>query len=52
MRYKYKEKKSVPRLGGSEINERVTKYPLSKNELVDYLIKLQSSKEVIAKSTY
>ena len=51
-RYKYTEKKPVPRLGGSELNERVIKYPLSKNELVDYLIKIQSSNQVIAKSTY
>jgi len=35
-----------------EVQERLLKYPLSKNELVDYLIRLQNGSGKFAKSTY
>ena len=51
-RYKQSALKQTPKLGTKEVKDRVEKYPLSKNELVDYLIKLQSSKQMVDKHTY
>ena len=36
----------------SEIVERLNKFPLSKNELVDYLVRLQQSKDRVDREAY
>jgi len=39
-RFRIPEKQPVPKLHSSELTDRVNQYPLSKNELVEYLIRL------------
>ena len=39
-KFREKSTKPVPRLHSDELVDRVQKYPLSKNELVEYLIRL------------
>lgn len=39
-------------MASNEINERIQKYPLSKNELVDYIMRIQQSQEGIDAKTY
>jgi len=39
-------------MNSSEIVDRLQKYPLSKNEIVEYLVNLQASKDVIERDTY
>ena len=51
-RYRATHAPAAPRVGSYEIKERMQQMPLSKNELVDYLIRLQHGKGHLAKSTY
>ena len=51
-RYNESSKNQVPRLQSPELSDRVKEKPLSKNELVEYLIRLQSTKQNVNKSTY
>jgi len=51
-RYRDRHTPAAPRVGSDEIKERTEQMPLSKNELVDYLIRLQHGKGSLAKSTY
>ena len=51
-RYKEPHKEKVPKMRSSEIVERLNKFPLSKNELVDYLVRLQQSKDRVDREAY
>ena len=42
----------MPRIQSNELKDRVCQYPLSKNELVDYLVRLQGSKEILGRDIY
>ena len=51
-RYRPVNRPDVEKMGSYEIQERMLKYPLSKNELVDYLVRLQHGSSKFSKSTY
>jgi len=52
VRYRESSKPAAPLISSDEILERVNKYPLSKNELIEYLTRLQNSTQSIAQKTY
>lgn len=51
-RYRSISKKQAPKLHSREVKDRILEHPLSKNELVDYLIRLQSSHEAIDRNNF
>ena len=45
MRYREKVQSPVPRLNSPEITDRLSEYPLTKSDMVNYLLRLQANAE-------
>ena len=45
-------KPEVPKLGSSEINTRLKEHPINKNEILDYMVRLQKQGKKIDERTY